>query len=733
MRGAGPARPGAARGDGVTPAPQAASASRSPWWRARMVVLAIGALLPLGAFSGVMIFETLRSYQAADEARLRDTARALAAAVDAQFSAMLLTATAISESSFLDPPADIAAFERSAARQATHFDGWIVVVGGPPEHRVLAVSSLPPGQAAPAALSARVVASLAAPLIDVFGRGVPAVSDLFTVPQLPHPLITVMVPVDREGAPRRALSLAFGPELMRRILARQDLPGGSFAAVADGELRIVAHTLDPRGEQVGVPAPDWVAGAIAGRQRAVIVGPGWSGHDNIYAVERLVTAPGWTVTVAQPKGEQAQAAWRVIGWLALGFLAFGLGLAALAWAGRREALKNAQREAVLLRRGREQVERLHGGLPAVLFLRDVAADGSSRLLYRGGAVEAVTGWPPEAFPPEIGMADYAHPEDPRVEALLREAVRSGSAEDEWRLRQPDGGWRWMRTHCRRLALRPDGGGDVVGYILNVTAEREARGRALTSARLASLGEMAAGLAHELKQPLQAISLAAENAQFAAEAIGAPEIVRRLERIIGQAQRAGDIIEHLRRFARGTGDRTVPVVVGLDEVAEGVLAMVGHSLRDHEIEIGIDLGTPPLRVLGDRIALEQVLTNLLLNARDAIMQQSFAARRAVAITATACPPGRVTLRVADTGGGVPSQVMSRVFEPFVTTKDLEKGTGLGLAVCHGLLASMGGSIAVENGPEGAIFTLTLPAAPGKDAAEAGHADGASHGPSGARGW
>ncbi|MBR0681636.1 PAS domain-containing protein [Roseomonas eburnea] len=673
-------------------------------------MLAIGALLPLGAFSGVMTFETLRSYQAADEARLRETARALAAAVDAQFAAMMLTATAISESSYLDPPADIAAFERSAARQAAHFEGWIAVLSGPPEHRLLAVSAPRVNREVPAALSADVVASLAEPMADVFGRGLPAVSDLFTVAELPHAIIAVIVPVDREHAPRQALGLAFGPELMRRILARQDLPGGTFAAIADGRLRIVAHTMDPNGERAGAEAPDWVRGAIAGRQRGIIIGPGWSGRDNIYAMERPMTAPGWTVVVARPASEQAQAAWRVIGWLALGFLAFGLGLAALAWAGRREALKDVQRQAEALRRGREQVERLHGGLPAVLFLREVAADGTSRLLYRGGAIEAVTGWPPEAFPREDGMAEQTHPEDPRVEALLRESLRSGSAEQEWRLRQPDGSWRWMRTHCRRLALRPDGGGDIVGYILNVTAEREARGRALTSARLASLGEMAAGLAHELKQPLQAISLAAENAQFASASLGAPELNRRLERIIGQAQRAGDIIEHLRRFARGADDRAAPSAVGLDQVAEGVLAMIGHSLRDQEIEIGIDLGTPPLRVLGDRIGLEQVLTNLLLNARDAIIQQPFDARRAIAITATAGPPGRVTLRIADTGGGIPAQVMPRIFEPFVTTKELEKGTGLGLAVCHGLLASMGGSIAVENGTEGAVFTLTLPAAP-----------------------
>lgn len=687
-----------------------AAAARARRWRPRRLVLAVAALLPLCAFSGFMTFETLRAYRAADEARLRDTARALAAAVDAQFNAMLLTATAIAESSFLDQPVDMAAFERSSARQASHFDGWIVVLGGPPDYRVLGVSTVPRGQPVPPALAPEVAQALANPLAAVFQHDRPAVSDLFRVVMLPGPVLTVMVPVDRAGSPRRALALGFAPELMGRILARQGLPGGTFAAVADGRLRIVAHTLDPRGEQVGAPAPAWVAPAIAGRQRAILVGPGWSGRDNIYAMERLTTAPDWTVVVAQPASEQISAAWRAVGWLVLGLLAFALGLAALVWLGRREALREARREAEALRRGREQVERLHRGLPAVLFLREVAPGGrTSRLLYRGGAVEAVTGWPPEAFTAEAGAAHMSHPEDPRLEALLQRALRHEVAEEEWRLRQPDGGWRWMRTHCRRLSVRPDGSGDVVGYVLNVTAEREARGRALTSARLASLGEMAAGLAHELKQPLQAISLAAENAMFAAEPFQAPEIGRRLERIIGQAQRAGDIIEHLRRFARGAADRAVLAEVGLGEAVDGVLAMIGHNLRDNDIAIEVDLGAPPPRVQGDLIGLEQVLTNLLLNARDALAQQPPGRRRAVRIAAAPGADGRVTLTVADTGGGIQAEVLARIFEPFVTTKDLEKGTGLGLAVCHGLVGAMGGEIAARNGPEGAIFTVALRAA------------------------
>ena len=704
-----------AGGRGMRPARIAVSRpeeapARARWWRSRTLLLVLAALLPIAVFSGLMTFETLHAYRDADEARLRDTARALAAAVDAQLRGMLLTASAIAESPVLDRPDDHAAFESRATRLARRFGAVVVLLDGPPEHRVLSVSAHPAGENPPGILASADDPGLAPTWREVFTHGLPAVSGLFSTPFALGPVVAAVVPVERADAPRRALALTVGAEVLQRLLAAQGLPAGTFAAIADGRHRIIAHSLDPRGERVGAEAPDWVATAVAGRQRAIMVGPGWSGRDNVYAMDRPAAVPDWTVVVALPADQQTRAAWRAIGWLALGFLAFGLALAALAWLGRREALKLAQREAAALRRGREQMERLHGGLPAVLFLREVAPGGESRLLYRGGDLSAVTGWPADMIQAATDLGWLSHPDDMRLEEVLRRTLQKGVVEHEWRLRQPDGSWRWMRTHCRRLTPPGAARADVVGYVLNITAEREARERALTSARLASLGEMAAGLAHELKQPLQAISLSAENAQFAAQELGVGAIDRRLERIIAQAQRAGDIIEHLRRFARGNGGDARQIAVDLGGVVDAVLAMIRHGLRDHAIELEIDVGTPSLRVLGDQIALEQVMTNLLLNARDALAHQPPEARRVISVTAAADPPGQVTLRVADTGGGIPEHVLPRIFEPFVTTKDLEKGTGLGLAVCHGLVTSMGGSIKAGNGPQGAVMTVTLPAAP-----------------------
>jgi C4-dicarboxylate-specific signal transduction histidine kinase len=110
-----------------------------------------------------------------------------------------------------------------------------------------------------------------------------------------------------------------------------------------------------------------------------------------------------------------------------------------------------------------------------------------------------------------------------------------------------------------------------------------------------------------------------------------------------------------------------------------------------------------------VALEQVLTNLLLNAADALMARPPGAPRRIRIAADRGNDGMVRVTVADTGGGIPAEILPRIFEPFVTTKGPDRGTGLGLSICHGLITAMGGSIEAHNDAAGAVFVLTLAAA------------------------
>jgi signal transduction histidine kinase len=342
-----------------------------------------------------------------------------------------------------------------------------------------------------------------------------------------------------------------------------------------------------------------------------------------------------------------------------------------------------------------------GGLPLQLSVHRRGTDGRWRQLSCAGDAAAVARWPGPGAP------DLSRPEGRPLAELLEQAAAKGAAAAEWRLDLPHGGWTWLRARADALA-----DGAVRLHIQNIDAERGALARGRDAARLLSLGEMAGGIAHELKQPLTVISLDAENAERALARGDAAGAARRVERIADQAVRAGAVIEHLRRFARGPEAALPAAPVELATAVEGALALIGGALREASVEVTLDLGQPGLAVIGEVVAIEQVLINLLANARDVMEALPPGAARRVTIAAMQehGPEGAlVRVSVADTGGGIPPALLGRLFEPFVTTKAPERGTGLGLAICQTLAQGMGGRIEARNGPQGALFTLTLQAA------------------------
>ena len=691
---------------GVIPTRALAGTSRK---RRGVLLMGLGALLPLVAFAGFAIVTALGAFRAADEARLRDTARALATAVDAQLGIYVTALETLATSRLFDGPLDVDAFEVRARLVGDRLGGWIVLFEEPPHYQMLANTRRQPGALLPSALPPEQQGALLPAYTALFAEGQPTISDLFQGALTAGPVLAVMIPVDRPGQSRRALALAIEPTSLRSLLTQQNLPPGTFAAVADGQLRILAHSFDPEGRRVGVRAPEWANAAIAGKQRTLVVGPGWSGQDNVYAFERLTLARGWTITVAEPLGLQQASAWASMRLLVAGGAALGLALAVVVWASHREAVRDARVEAEALRIGRAEVERLHGGLPAIIFLCELTPDGKKPLLYRAGDFETVTGWPATTFTDVESVEPWGDLSKDDYHAFFERVVREGTGTVEFRMRQPDGSWRDLRSRGRLLARRLDGMCEVVGYILDVSAEREAQARAMSAARLASLGEMAAGLAHEMKQPLQSISLAAEMGQIAAARGDIVGVDERFEQIVEQTQRTAQSIEHLRRFARGTEEGASSRAVPLTTVVEGALDLTRSVLRNASIKIEVDLGDPPPVVRIQEVLLVQVLSNLLLNARDALATRADGAPRRIRISALPEAEGSVRLTVADTGGGIAPEVMARLFEPFVTTKDAEKGTGLGLSICHSLVKGMGGDIEAHNEAEGAVFTITLKSA------------------------
>jgi C4-dicarboxylate-specific signal transduction histidine kinase len=381
---------------------------------------------------------------------------------------------------------------------------------------------------------------------------------------------------------------------------------------------------------------------------------------------------------------------------------------AAGWRWRAHAQFRLQ-EMAARQAGRDEIERLVAGLPAVIFVRTVGHDGGGRQLYRNGDGVAVSGWPLGTFPHEREWSGYAAP-GTDFKGVARRALDEGKAALDWQLRQLDGGYAWMRSNLRRLSINPDGTGLVVGYILNVTMEREAEAQAMAAARLASLGEMGAGLAHELKQPLTGIMLAAGNAQVVLRRGDSEKGLVRVQRIIELAQRGGQIIDHLRRFARGDQHGTEVAPTVLAEAIRNALVLMSGSLQDAAIEVRLDIPDPSLSARALPMGLEQVLVNLLGNARDAMADAQQGAQRVVTIASGLADRGYVSITVTDTGPGIAAEVLPRLFEPFVTTKGPDRGTGLGLSVSRSLLKAMGGTIRATNVDGGARFTILLCAAP-----------------------
>ena len=229
--------------------------------------------------------------------------------------------------------------------------------------------------------------------------------------------------------------------------------------------------------------------------------------------------------------------------------------------------------------------------------------------------------------------------------------------------------------------------------------RETQAQLVQAGKLAAIGELAAGIAHELSQPLTGILA---FAHFLSDRVD-PALASKTQVIVSQAERMAGIIRHLLDFARQSGSE-----VGDVEVAapiERALQLVRESLRHRSIEVAIEIppGMPPVRAHAQR--LEQVFLNLIANARDAL--ESIEGPRRISIRAAPID-GAVEIRVADNGTGIPPDVRSRIFDPFFTTKDPGRGTGLGLSISHGIVAEFGGSIALEEGEgPGATFRIRLP--------------------------
>ena len=244
--------------------------------------------------------------------------------------------------------------------------------------------------------------------------------------------------------------------------------------------------------------------------------------------------------------------------------------------------------------------------------------------------------------------------------------------------------------------------DDASVLKKLNAELQATQAELVhSAKMASLGTLSAGVAHELNQPIAIIRGLSQQMQD--EPNLSKFMTEDLEQIENQTSRMMRIITHMRTFCRTTGHSTS--VVCLKELVENCLILIGAQLQSHGITLSVFVETENTTVRVNPNEIEQVLLNLLTNARDALHSTPDATLD-IRISEN---DEEVILECEDNGPGIPPEVLPRLFEPFFTTKEVGQGMGLGLSISTNLVKNNGGSLGARNA-RGAVFTLRLPHAP-----------------------
>jgi two-component system, LuxR family, sensor histidine kinase DctS len=331
-----------------------------------------------------------------------------------------------------------------------------------------------------------------------------------------------------------------------------------------------------------------------------------------------------------------------------------------------------------------------------------------RVLFANEALATMVGYSVHEV---LGLADpldIVHPEDrPTVIRNLERRFRGETFRAAFRMLRKGGGTVLVEADGRRVVRR--GEPVIIGSFVRGDASRRSSPEArkerqalFRSEKMATLGELLSGLAHELSNPLM---VTMTQANLIERSAGAGPVAERAHTIAGEADRAAQIVRRVTSFVRDF----VPEnrLLGLNDVVREVVELFGHTLRSARIDVALALADELPSIWADTHRIHELVAHLLANSVQAMRGRP--APRRVTIRTAALPgkPG-VALEVSDTGPGVSAEIRPNLFEPFFSTKPPGVGTGLGLFVCQEIARDQGGSIGLlERSGPGATFRVELP--------------------------
>ena len=335
-------------------------------------------------------------------------------------------------------------------------------------------------------------------------------------------------------------------------------------------------------------------------------------------------------------------------------------------------------------------------------------------IYWSQEVFRILGFDPKSFEPAMGASASLLPEEERklFQEKLDEAVRQRSDFSyEYRIVLPDRSKKYVRS-VARPSINAAGALEYVGVLVDVTdqrrgedALRSAQADLARVARLTTMGELAASIAHEVNQPLMAIVTNAETclAWLATNEPDLDEARLAAERIVRNGHRAGDIIKTIRALARKSSPEMARF--DLNEAIREVLTLMDGELRRNDVLLETRLPSGLASVVGDRVQLQQVVLNLVVNGIEA-MSSSTGDPRILRVRSLDSPPDSVQVEVEDTGAGIDPTTVNRMFDAFFTTKP--DGIGMGLSICRSIVEAHGGRLwATAGALRGSVFHFSVP--------------------------